>query len=143
MKRLYALLFLAAVSLAAADAPDESARFNGTWLLVRAQMSGIEMPKDVLGKSTMTINGNKHTVQLGEDPPYEGTHRFDPTQDPKAYDTTVTTGAHKGDKQYGIYKLDGDELTICIASSGFPRPKDFKAPAGSNDTLTVWKRQSK
>ena len=106
-------------------------------------MSGIEMPKNVLGKSTMTINGTKHAVHLADIEPYEGTHRFDPTKDPKAYDTTVTTGTHKGDKQYGIYKLDGDELTICLASSGSPRPKEFKAPDGSNDTLTVWKRQSK
>jgi uncharacterized protein (TIGR03067 family) len=142
MKRLLALLFVVAVSVAADDASDESAKFNGTWVLIRATMSGIEMPKDVLGKSTMTINGTKHTVHLADET-YEGTHRYDPSQDPKAYDTTVTTGANKGVKQVGIYRLDGDELSICLATSGFPRPKDFKADDKSNNTLTVWKRQSK
>ena len=142
MKRLLALLFVVAVSVAADQAPDESAKFNGTWVLVRAEMSGIEMPKNVLGKSSMTINGSKHTVHL-PDETYEGTHRYDPTPDPKAYDTTVTTGTRKGEKQQGIYRMDGDELYMCLASSGFPRPKDFKAGEGSNNTLLVWKRQSK
>jgi len=142
MKRLLPMLIVTGILIAADQAPDESAKFNGTWLLVRAEQNGITMPKDVLGHSTLTINGNKHTVHLGEDT-YEGTHRFNPTQEPKAYDTTITTGTFKGDKQYGIYKLDGEELTICIAGTGYPRPKEFKAPDGSNDTLTIWKRQSK
>jgi uncharacterized protein (TIGR03067 family) len=134
-------MIVAEILVAADEAPGESAKFNGTWVLIRVDLSRIAMP-DVISNSSMVINGNKLATRLGQET-FEGTHRFDPNQDPKACDRTVTSGPNKGTKQYGIYRLDGDELTICSASSGFPRPKEFKAPDGSNATLIVWKRQSK
>jgi uncharacterized protein (TIGR03067 family) len=40
----------------------------------------------------------------------------------------------------GIYRLDGDTLTLAIADAGHPRPTEFVARYGSSVTLTVCRR---
>jgi uncharacterized protein (TIGR03067 family) len=141
MKYLLSALFLAGIAVA--DQPqDDVAQLNGTWILVRAEVDGSPLPKEVLEHSTLKIDGDKHTLQLGQDVS-GGTHRFDATTNPKGYDQTDETEPFKGQKRYGIYRLQADELTFCIASAGHPRPKDFTTTKGSDQMLTVWKRQSK
>jgi RNA polymerase sigma factor (sigma-70 family) len=43
----------------------------------------------------------------------------------------------------GIYKLEGDELTVCSVPSGEGRPKEFVSPEGSKNMLTVYRRVPK
>ena len=40
-------------------------------------------------------------------------------------------GKDRGERVLGIYKLEGDRLTICRAAPGKPRPSEFKAEKGS------------
>ena len=40
----------------------------------------------------------------------------------------------------GIYKIDKDTLTLCMADPDLPRPREFKAEKGSKHTLMVFKR---
>jgi uncharacterized protein (TIGR03067 family) len=44
----------------------------------------------------------------------------------------------------GIWKVDGDTLTLCLDRSGTnARPKSFESPVGSKITLYVFKRMKK
>jgi uncharacterized protein (TIGR03067 family) len=51
-----------------------------------------------------------------------------------------TTGRFAGKSVKGIYKLDGDELTISFAPPGEPRPTEFETKDKPGRLLHVWKR---
>lgn len=56
-------------------------------------------------------------------------------RDPKTIDNLHESGAQKGKKQYGIYKLEGDKLTVCMTRPGVAegdRPKDFSTKDTAN-----------
>jgi uncharacterized protein (TIGR03067 family) len=66
---------------------------------------------------------------------------LDPSRDPKAIDVIPDGGKDRGERVLGIYKLEGDRLTICMAAPGKPRPKEFKADKGSGCTLRTFVRE--
>jgi hypothetical protein len=49
-------------------------------------------------------------------------------------------GKDRGERVLGIYKLEDDRLTICMAAPGKPRPTAFKAEKGSGYTLRTFTR---
>jgi uncharacterized protein (TIGR03067 family) len=70
-----------------------------------------------------------------------GSYRFVPSQKPKALDIFVGGGADKGKVYLVIYKVDGDELTICLESDNKHRPAEFTGKEGSGCVLEVWRRE--
>ncbi len=50
-------------------------------------------------------------------------------------------GKDRGERVLGIYKLEKDRLTTCMAAPGKPRPKEFKAEKGSGSTLRTFIRE--
>ena len=68
-----------------------------------------------------------------------GTYKLDGTKKPTTIDLTVATSKDEIRKHYGIYKLDGDKLTIAIAAVGSrSRPDGFEGRPGVE--VTVLKR---
>lgn len=45
-----------------------------------------------------------------------------------------------GNEIHGIYKIEGDMLTSCVAEIGKERPKEFASTPGSGHTLRVFRR---
>jgi uncharacterized protein (TIGR03067 family) len=56
--------------------------------------------------------------------------------------TTVFEGSQERWQTEGIYVLQGDVLTYCIARPGQPRPTTFDTKKGEGHTLVVLKRAS-
>ena len=59
----------------------------------------------------------------------------DPTKNPRTIDNLHESGTHKGKKQLGIYKLEGDKWTVCMTQPGVAdsdRPKGFATKDTSN-----------
>ncbi|MEK7806729.1 MAG: TIGR03067 domain-containing protein [Chloroflexota bacterium] len=118
-------------------AKDEMKNLEGTWQLLSAMKDGKETPAEVVKKIRVAIRGGKHTVYFGDEvAAKEIPFAVDPTKSPK---TTVDT-LPGGKEIKGIYKLEGDMLTSCVAETGKDRPSEFDSKPGSGHTLRVFKR---
>ena len=67
---------------------------------------------------------------------------LDPGQcTPRHIDVIPDGGPSRGKHVLGIYRLEDDELTLCMADADQPRPREFKAEKGSRQTLMAFRRQ--
>lgn len=115
----------------------EVKNLEGTWQLVSAVKDGKTTPEDIVKKIRVVIKGGKHSVHFGDEVAVkEIPFAVDPTRNPK---TTVDT-LPGGKEIKGIYKLEGNTLTSCVAEAGKDRPSEFVSRPGSGHTLRVFKR---
>jgi uncharacterized protein (TIGR03067 family) len=144
--RLRCFFVLVPALLVGADAPKadlvkkETEYFQGPWQLVSAETDGKKASDENVKQTRVVIEGSKHTVYFGDKPvvhqiPFE----IDPTTTPKSVTDTLPDGR----TIKGIYKLDGDTLTNCVAAPGKDRPKEFSGKAGTGQTLRVFQRVKK
>lgn len=123
------------------DLKSERDRHQGTWLVNSFIMDGTEAASEVVGSIRRIVEGD-HVVWKRDGKSFAGTTvELDPTPDPKAIDVIPDGGKLKDKRVLGIYKLDGDILTICMASPKQDRPKEFTAKKGSGKTLMTFKRE--
>jgi uncharacterized protein (TIGR03067 family) len=124
-------------------------RLQGHWVMVGREHMGKKATPDDLKrlKGVMVIEGDKKTGwsdEMGKkENVQETTIKLDPTAKPKTVDKVVTKGIGKGETLLGIYKLDGDQLTICLAVGGKERPKEFATTTNGNAMVVVYKRVKK
>lgn len=133
------VLPLADDAKAANDA--EVARHQGTWAVTKFVREGQESPADLVESIVRIVEGD-HVVWKRDGKSFAGTKvELDPKGEPKTIDVLPDGGPSFGKRILGIYKLDGDELTICMAEADKPRPKEFRAEAGSGLTLMTFRRK--
>jgi uncharacterized protein (TIGR03067 family) len=146
---LLAALILGAV-VAAQDEPppDDTTLIQGTWSLTALEVNGKPIGDSVRGTGIKVIVGKNNTITFQGKPtsdkdkaaPLTGTFKLDPAQKPKTIDTTVKTEG-KDTVEQGIYQLEGDTLTLCMARAGAERPKEFKTTDGDGVRKLVFKRE--
>jgi uncharacterized protein (TIGR03067 family) len=125
---------------AKSDVAGELAKMQGGWRVVEMKVNGLKHDQTEAESLFRSIEGDKFTVSRYSRVISRGTFSFDPTQSPKAIDSLVTTAAEPVTLQ-GIYEFDGEQLRICNALPGKPRPKDFGCRIGSQQTLILWERE--
>jgi uncharacterized protein (TIGR03067 family) len=112
---------------------------QGTWNIVSLEVDGNKMPESMLGGSQITVKGTRFdTVSMGA--AYSGVLTLDESAKPKTFDLKFTDGPEKGNTNLGIYKLDGDTWTLCLATRGKIRPKTFATKPGTGIALETLKR---
>jgi len=120
------------------EAPKDEKAIVGTWAVVSFEDGGRKAAKAVTGQLEVIITADgKMKAKQGEKE-QEFTLKLDPTRKPKQFSATND----KGRTVLGIYKLDGDALTVCWARVG-NRPTEFASKKGTSVVLEVLKRQKK
>src|SRR4051812_15285417 len=108
------LAVLAPAAARAADGMDDAKNLQGEWTITDWYQGGVTMPVARLSTTRWAISGDKYAFALG-DSEEEGTVKMDAARKPPAIDLAVATGEAKGREQLGIYKVDGEIVTICLA----------------------------
>src|SRR6185369_5670841 len=132
MRRLIGVLFVMmapAVLNAGDDATAKELKaLERKWKAVEMEAGGQALPKNSLPEFIFTVGaGGKATAKFGQQED-QATITVDPGKNPKTIDNAHESGATKGKKQYGVYKLEGDKWTVCMSQPGVAesdRPKDF------------------
>jgi uncharacterized protein (TIGR03067 family) len=141
MALLHPLLLVIGLAAPLQDAPAELERHQGTWRVVSSRFDGKDAPEDVARSITRVVEDD-HVTWYRDGKSFAGTTiRLDTASRPKAIDVIPDGGPRRGQAVLGIYRLDGDELEICMALPDRPRPDAFRADAGSGRTLMKFRRE--
>ena len=104
----------------------DSDRIQGSWKIIKVEVEGKPPPAEFVEKGKFVFNGNKVSIYQGDTMMEEATFALDSAKKPPTIDLTATAALGKGKITYGIYRIEGDTLTLCI---GDKRPSEFKAQA--------------
>jgi uncharacterized protein (TIGR03067 family) len=128
------------------EVPKKEPSLVGEWVGEKATAGGKDRPVPAGGiKFTFTADG-KFTVHEGKrEKPDEGTYKADTKKDPAEIDIFPPAEKAGRGTVRGIFKVEGDTLTLCFAGGkdDAQRPTKFESPADSNVMLMTLKRAKK
>jgi uncharacterized protein (TIGR03067 family) len=111
--------------------------FEGTWQAVLQVEDGQGRYADELRG---TVSGDQYTLHRGGYS-YHGTSRgIDPGWNHGPIDFVVTGPEGAGKRWLGIYVLEDQELTVCVARPGRARPESFAPGRANGHWLYLLKR---
>ena len=148
MRRVTAGLVLAAALMGIGASPKEDAskkdleRMQGDWAAASMVRDGEALPEDDAQALFRTVKDDQYTVFRFRTPAGKGTFKVDATKEPRAIDFLPDGNVTGGKPLLGVYEWQGpDRYRVCFAPPGEERPTDFACKKGSNQTLTVWRRE--
>lgn len=113
----------------------EPAKVDGEWIVEKYVSGGRENEKRK-GMHFTFADGKVHVKE-------EGAAGIDYTADAKKNPATIDLAAGK-ENIPGIYKVEGDTLTICFPKGGKgERPTKFESPEGTDIVVMTLKRETK
>src|SRR6516164_3853246 len=118
----------------------ELEKFQGRWVLVSATIDGKAWEEDEIKHRSVVFKGEKLTLLYKDKERGTASLKIDPSKSPAQIDTTAEDGPRQGGTSKGIYKFDGDTLTICFVLDSKDRPTEFASKPGSGTLLIVHKR---
>ena len=128
-----------AFATAREEKPKEGDALKGSWLVTGGTEHGRPFPEEEVKKRIiLTFAAGKMSItEGGKTDPEQLDYKTDPKQTPMTIDITEPAG--RGPVR-GIYKIEGDKLTICLAEPGKDRPTMFEVKSGSDYKLVHLKR---
>ena len=103
-------------------------KLQGTWPVEGWTDGGKALPKGA--DRSVFFGGNILLVRQAGKTLFAGPVFLNPAADPPAFDATVREGEGKGDALAGVYKLDGETLTLAYDPKGKDRPAGFDPADG-------------
>ena len=94
------------------DSQDDLEPLQGGWTMVLVFRNGEEVPADQAKSGELVIEDQDYRAKLGGKRA-SATIKVDSSKSPKEIDFTYTDGPRTGKTVKGIFKIFGDDLTIC------------------------------
>jgi uncharacterized protein (TIGR03067 family) len=136
-------------------------KLQGTWKLVASESDGQRPAQgwflEVFTKAKLTVKEEKLLFSSDGNLPWEVTYRsdrkpkldtywLDPGKKPATFTMTFSTGGFLSggiETVYGIYRLEGRQLTICYSTQWTEksRPTEFKTKEASERVLLIYERE--
>ena len=120
---------------------------EGTYVVVGMEIGGEVMPEAKLAQDpeserTVKITADKF-IGSNKKKDEPSTYKIDTSKKPFQIDLTEKQPDGTDVKIYGIYKIEGDKLTICISMSekAADRPKEFKTAVGAQAMMMTLKKK--
>jgi uncharacterized protein (TIGR03067 family) len=114
---------------------------EGTWEFERLEIDGAAIPPGALKASRVLIDGDRFRTESPE-ATYEGVFNINVETRPHEIDVEFVAGPEAGNWNFGIFRLDGEQLDICLDMNGKPRPVEFCTSPGSGHANESLKRTS-
>ena len=119
---------------------DEVKLLAGEWKVVALESNGKKAPAMELEGMRWSFAGAEvRFADPGEEFGGKSSVKLDAKQSPKHIDLVALEGPAKGMTSQGIYKLDKDQLVICLSAKK-GRPEKFTAEAGSELSVITLER---
>jgi uncharacterized protein (TIGR03067 family) len=133
-------IFLTSVGIQGDDLEVETKKMQGSWKVTASQVNGGKIPLEAFKKVVVVIKDNRIFFKDNGTTYDEIEFDLDLATKPREIDFLYTAGLKKGVLERGIYKLDGDQLTICMAQQKQKRPAEFVSQKGTGQQMFVFKR---
>lgn len=136
------LALLATYCLQSTPAGKSIAKLQGEWLLIGSEREGTVLPVDQLFNERLVIDGTRfsrrQTAPDGTEIDAEkGKLSISSNDSANMIDFVLWEGT-----AHGLYKQDGNELTLCITREGGARPDSFTTNAGDSRVLQTFRRKA-
>ncbi len=119
----------------------ELERHQGSWRVISFERDGKQTPTEIIDSIERIVEGD-HVVWKRNGKSFAGTTmKLNPKAEPSTIDLAPDGGPDREKVVRGIYKFEGDTLTICTSDADKPRPKEFKAASGSGWTLIKFRKK--
>jgi uncharacterized protein (TIGR03067 family) len=118
---------------------------QGDWAGDSLTRDGMAFPADDAQALFRTVKDDSYTVYRFRKKVGSGKFTIDATKSPREI-TIIPDAPPKGKPAPaipGIYKIDGDRITMCYSTPGGKRPTKFESTEDSGLTLAVWVREKK
>ena len=128
------------------DTKDEAIRkdlknLTGNWTVTTREADGEKSPADAL--KGVIVEGrrgrDRDHLKDGKIAPQVKWVNMDPTQKMRRL-TSRSLRATTGQDLLAIYRVKGDEFTVCVANSGKDRPTEFTTNADNGRSLMTYTR---
>jgi uncharacterized protein (TIGR03067 family) len=122
----------------------ELQKFQGTWVMILAEMDGKKVPEEHVKQNKITFVGNK--VELFSPHQHKevivaSITKLDVSKNPKEMHWVRVNGPHAGKTVISIYEFEGpDQYKVSFDPAALTVPKKFGTETGSGHIWHNWKR---
>jgi uncharacterized protein (TIGR03067 family) len=110
-------------------------KLNGTWIPVKQEIAGKELPKAVYEKQNLVVADSNYTFTA------ESIDKGVVKYNGNKMDIYGREGVNTGKHFTAIYKLENEELTMCYNLAGDSYPDAFETKSKPTLFMSVFKKQ--